>query len=173
MGPYCYQTIDLLHIWSYCNCHKGNSTSHIPSPLSTCLRTMRIAQPSSQFLLQQHPWMRRPLHSACYLRPSNPALHQVSCCRKKLQLDSRSSPPSLLAEWSVLFAMGFYILDELTHGLHMGFMSLSIFLQSFMHGFNGSLCIFECLVYGFYIFFFRFALVSHGFYVFFLISEIF
>ena len=64
-----------------------------------------------------------------------------------------SPPPPLLlllAEWSVLFAMGFYILDELTHGLHMGFMSLSMFLQSFMHGFNGSLCIFECLVYGFY-----------------------
>ena len=65
---------------------------------------------------------------------------------------SFSSPPLLLllAEWSVLFAMGFYILDVLTHGSHMGFMSLSMFLQSFMHGFNGSLSIFECLVYGFY-----------------------
>ena len=63
---------------------------------------------------------------------------------------SPSPPPSFLAEWSVLFAMGFYILDVLTHGSHMGFMSLSMFLQSFMHGFNGSLCIFECLVYGFY-----------------------
>ena len=73
----------------------------------------------------------------------------AGCPDRKISFSS-ASPLRLLAEWSVLFAMGFYILDELTHGLHMGFMSLSMFLQSFMHGFNGSLCIFECLVYGFY-----------------------
>ena len=46
---------------------------------------MQISLSSSQFSLHQHPWMRRPLHSACYLRPSNPALHQVSCCRKNCE----------------------------------------------------------------------------------------